>query len=236
MEERQKVRKLGLSMNNGNLLNSALPKNTQQVIENVEKFRKHELRKILYEISRNYRKNKEIKKAIKILLVGWNWRAYAGADVSNNDLNRQIEKFLKVNRELHQFLKKSDASLKNINFEERIHGKKIRTWIANGFDNLRKEDAIGSTGASKVFHIFFPEVFMMWDRKIIKNYHNKSSKLHWRKHKKGSGHCYSIFLMESQKFINSRLDLKEFEKQVERREYENPSKIMDEYNYGRFTL
>lgn len=209
--------------------NPALPKNVKKINEFKEKFKKYELRKILYDIAIEKREAKieeEIQKAIKILLLGWNWRAYAVTHITNKEFTDQIKKFIESNRGMLYFLENKNKTLKNISFEEPVKGRIIKDWIKEEFDKLCKEKAIGPTGASKIFHMFFPKVFMMWDEKIKNKYHKAN---HSRRHKKGSGKCYFAFLEETQKFIREYRNAEIFRK-------ENPVKVMDEYNYSRHTL
>jgi len=119
--------------------------------------------------------------------------------------------------------------LRTIDFEVYVGDKKIGDWIAEGFDELCEEKAIGYTGASKLFHMFFPNVFMMWDRKIIDTYHGDGEENHWRKHTNGGGNCYLVFLKETQSFIRKYVKKRELEEK-------NLVKIMDEYNYAKYTL
>lgn len=218
-------------------MNSALPKNTIEVRERISDFKEKELRKVFYDIAKEYREEyrddrenfEPLIKSIKIILLGWNWRAYAGEDISNEELHSQIRDFIVSNKSLLELLESSEKTLESTDFQKRLGNKRLRKHIEDFFNSLKKEDAIGSTGASKFLHMFYPEVFMMWDGSIISEYHKEKEKNHWKKHSSGSGECYAEFLDETQEFIREKLDLEKLGRN-------NPAKVMDEYNYAKHTL
>lgn len=128
-----------------------------------------------------------------------------------------------------EYLENSEITLENVNFQYELKNKELGGYIEDCFDSFLEETSIGSTGASKALHMFSPKVFMMWDNGIIAEYHKDGEENHWRKHSSGSGECYVTFLKETQKFIVKNLDMDELES-------DNPVKIMDEYNYAKYTL
>jgi len=83
--------------------------------------------------------------------------------------------------------------------------------------------------------MLYPQVFMMWDTAIIEAYHREGESRHWRAdsgrglHVRGGGECYSMFLNETQDFTRSDLDTDRFSGK-------SPAKVMDEYNYAKYTL
>ena len=134
-------------------MNSALPSDTAEVKQRSDEFEANELRKILYEVARQRRSNGEIRNAIKIVLLGWNWRAYAGSDVTNAVLNEQIDGFIHRNKRFLEYLASSGHSLESLDFQKSIDGIQISERIVEGFNRLLAEEAISSTGASKAFHM-----------------------------------------------------------------------------------
>jgi len=210
-------------------MNKALPKSTEEIRKCLKDFHSQELRRILYDIALEQREKGNLNKAIKVILLTWNWRAYAGSGVTDSQLDNQVNRFLENNKELIEHLKKENMGLRNINFNTKLKEESIGQYIVDNFNEFCKEKAIGSTGASKAFHMLHPKVFMMWDDRIVNQYHKKEAEPHWRKHKKGKGKCYLTFLKEIQKFIKKKLDSNKFPDK-------DPTKIMDEYNYAKYTL
>lgn len=216
-------------------MNSALPPSTQEIKSYQKKFREHELRKVLYEVALEKRQNGEIEKAIKIILLGWNWRAYAGRNISNSELDQQIGHFISKIRPLLSRLEKEDIDLKNIDFDQEIDGQSVAEHISDGYNELLKQERINATGASKAMHMLHPTTFMMWDDAIMDAYHKEGEGNHWNAgshqghHTRGDGECYLAFLGETQEFIIETTDFgEEFGK--------DPAKVMDEYNYAKYTL
>lgn len=216
-------------------MNKALPTDTNEVLKNTRRFEENELRKVLYSVARQKRESGDIRDAIKIILLGWNWRSYAGSDISNEQINQQIEKFIKSQEQLIEYFVNSDQTLETIEFDRGVGGTPIDEHIINGFNELLENKAIGTTGASKAFHMLYPTVFMMWDKAITEEYHREGEPLHWEsganrgEHKRGEGECYVNFLKETQQFVETTLDMDRFRGKT-------PAKVMDEYNYAKYTL
>lgn len=206
--------------------NDALPDDMDDLKVKIEEYGGHETRKILYDIALEKREKGEddeslVRDAIKIILLGWNWRAYAGKGISNDDLNRQIENFLTRNRSLRRYLNERDAKLETLNFKEQIGDKSVEEMIAEEFNYLTENlRGVGTTGASKMFHMFYPQVFMMWDTKIRKKYGKKTT-----------GEGYVSFLKDNQGFIqNNTVALNKAYPTT------NHVKLMDEYNFAAHSL
>lgn len=217
------------------VMNSALPCDTAEVEQYSSKFEDHELRKILYKIASLQRSNGEIRDSIKIVLLGWNWRAYNNTDLTNSDLNDQIEEFIRTNQKLLDYLAGAGHTLETVDFSKSVDGSSVGEHVLVGFSKLYEMEAIGSTGASKAFHMLYPPVFMMWDRAIIERYHRRGESSHQEagtgkgKHAKGQGECYLEFLKETQHFVQTKLNMAVFPNKT-------PAKVMDEYNYAKYTL
>lgn len=222
-------------MTGNGTLNSALPDDTDAVLRYSQRFKDHELRKVLYEVAHQKRAVGELRDAIKIILLGWNWRAYAGTDISNADLDQQIDGFIEANNRLVEYLARRGHTLESVDFQTSVNDIPIGTHIVQNFNEALQLEAVSSTGASKAFHILYPPVFMMWDAGIIEVYHREGESLHWKAgagkgiHTRGKGECYLAFLKETQDSIQSELDMDQFPDKT-------PAKIMDEYNYAKYTL
>lgn len=216
-------------------MNSALPSDSTEVKQYVRQFEDHELRKVLYDAARQKRANGEIRDAIKIVLLGWNWRAYNDTDLSNEDLNRQVEGFIESNRRLLDYLASAGHTLETINLEHSFGGTSLEEHMVKEFNDFLDNPAIGYTGASKAFHMLYPAVFMMWDQAIKDAYHQEGEPRHRKasagkgEHTSGTGECYVVFLKEIKEFVESELDMKQFSNKT-------PAKVMDEYNYAKYTL
>lgn len=216
-------------------MNEALPGDTEKVKQAEQTFRELELRKVLYESAIEKRESGRIVDAIKIILLGWNWRAYNNAPLTNAEFDNQIGEFVEANEDFLRYLEDEELTLETIEFGEVFGGEAIEEHISNSFNYLLDLTAIGRTGASKTFHMFYPDVFMMWDTAIVKAYHKKGAPRHWMEnrgkgeHTNGTGECYVAFLKETQDFIRTELDLSQFEGK-------SPAKVMDEFNYATHTF
>jgi hypothetical protein len=140
-------------------------------------------------------------------------------------------------------LKKEELKLEKVdlgNFE-------IAEAIRNIFQIFSEKRSIGSTGASKVIHLIYPELFMMWDNSIRSAYH----RIHPSYHRKSEdvASCYIEFMKNCKDIaasISSRIDMKELWKEhlnrleEKTRRYlqtfppETLPKMIDECNYVRW--
>jgi hypothetical protein len=114
---------------------------------------------------------------------------------------------------------------------------KISDSITNIYGKLDPLPYLGSpTTISKTLHLLNPEIFVMWDNNIRKEYKKKNSRI--RDNPEG----YLEFLKETQKLIRDALNdrkketgkgLDEIEREI-RNKYKNITlaKIIDELNYG----
>jgi exonuclease I len=127
-----------------------------------------------------------------------------------------------------------------------LNDEKIAENIKEIFSEFSSRKTIGKTGASKVLHLLNPDVFMMWDDKIMKEYHKEH-----KNHKRGTPECYLEFLRQSQQIIGDILSKREEEELWnEHLKFldkdivnlmnalsfrESMTKMLDECNYIRFT-
>jgi len=110
-------------------MNSALPDSTDEVKRYSEEFEKKELRKVFYELAEQKRENGKIRDAIKIVLLGWNWRAYAGTNISNAELDRQTETFIESNQPLLKHFDGSGHTLASVDFQYSLNGTTVAQRI-----------------------------------------------------------------------------------------------------------
>jgi hypothetical protein len=122
-----------------------------------------------------------------------------------------------------------------VDFQYSLDGTSVENCIIENFNAVIENEAVSSTGASKAYHMLYPRVFMMWDTAIIEAYHQEGESRHWTSgagqglHASGEGECYLAFLKETQDFIRSELNMDRFPEK-------SPAKVMDEYNYAKYTL
>ena len=64
-----------------------------------------------------------------------------------------------------------DKRFEEIDFEDKV----IKDKIMSIYKKLSDFNGVKFVGASKVMHFLYPNVFMMWDGKIIKEYQAKTS-------------------------------------------------------------
>ena len=126
--------------------------------------------------------------------------------------------------------------------DESIDGKSIADVICSSFKRIancgppskrngRPNDEV--TAASKILHIANPELFVMWDRAIIRGYGGYNRRL-----------FYTDFLRRMQRLANYAICQIEKECDVSREdaieslkcEGHTLAKALDEYNYVKFTL
>ena len=66
-----------------NVMNSVFLTNVGDIRPCMEQYHEQELRKELYEVAAKKRENGETQSALKLVLTGWKWRAYARTDITN---------------------------------------------------------------------------------------------------------------------------------------------------------
>lgn len=84
-----------------------------------------------------------------------------------------------------------------------LHDSNIADKIQDIFRCFQKYKSIGVTGASKTLHLIRPDLFVMWDGEIRKNYH----KLHQNK-LDTFDQCYVEFLKQTQEIAKGLLHLR----------------------------
>jgi len=144
--------------------------------------------------------------AFLFILSTWNFATFRYA-MKDFDLNN----FKEIVDNLKPYFEKfKGKSFETINFND------YEEDIKHIFDILSKIKGIQYTGASKLMHLTIPEVFVMWDAYIRKEWGFKT----------GYAEDYFNFLKKMQD---------EF-KGIKKEKGETLAKCIDEYNYVKFTL
>lgn len=155
--------------------------------------------------------SKMIKKGFKteaflFILSTWNFAVFRYA-IKDFEIN----KFEKTVKSLEPYFKKfQNKKFSSINFDD------YKKEINKIFTTLYKIKGIQSTGASKIMHLAYPDVFVMWDSFIKKRYGFK----------KGNIEDYLNFLKVMQ---NEFKNIKWIDKSI------TFAKAIDQYNYCKFT-
>jgi hypothetical protein len=225
-------------------------KSPEKLLRGCEKFHEMEPRDIIYLVARkiileNPNSEYHILAGIEVLLLVWN-AVY---------LQRQPDK---VKRSLENDILEAYRNTKN-DFEF-LKGKKLESIdlkdpdIVNKIKGIFKAFAthksIESTGASKAIHLVNPELFMMWDSEIKKNYHRLHPSYQIRS--EFTNECYVEFMRTMQEVARGILEKKmidEIRQTYHERIYskepqlmnvfsqatvESLPKMLDECNYMKF--
>jgi len=172
----------------------------------LKKFTTKELRLGFYPMFLKLKKKGFEIEALLLMLATWNFASFRYAVRGFN-----LDEFIKIIKKVKSILKLlQKEDFKNINFDK--YSKEIK----KSFRLLSGMKGIQKTGASKVLHILFPKIFVMWDGYIRRYYGFK----------KGDENDYLNFLkLMQQKFFYVK-DLKE----------RTAAKLIDEHNYKTITM
>lgn len=180
--------------------------NQEEFNENLKKFDELENRGSYYPMFLNMIEKGFETEAFLFILSTWNFATFRYA-MKDFDLNQ----FKSVVDDLKPYFEKfREESIENINFDD--YEKEIK-YI---FRKLSKIKGIQYTGASKLMHLTTPEVFVMWDAYIRKAWGFK----------KGEADDYFDFLKKMQEEFKGIGKIKK----------RTLAKLIDEYNYVKFTL
>ena len=128
----------------------------------------------------------------------------------------------------------------------------IKDKIKQVFKNFSNKASIGTTGASKALHVLYPDLFMPWDTNIRKKYHTfHERKSNFKQHKKNSPECYLEYMKNCRQIVRvlrrhkskniiwqrhlNKIDMKTKSLLKKFKYKETLLKIIDEYNYIKFT-
>lgn len=212
----------------------------ENLIESVNKCEEEfELTECIYfgaiEKLRNVQKNlgkiddiRHVRRVIKPFLIQWGMMNRV-AGQKNLEWKKLGETLRKLEKE---FAKLRGKRFLNIKFND----ENVSSAIKNIY---RKIDLIpqlgGRTCEPKILHLLNPEIFVMWDEAIEKNYKRKNSRI------RDSPEGYLEFLKEAQKELREALEdhqketgkgLDEIEEEIQHK-YKNKTlaRIIDEYNW-----
>jgi len=171
---------------------------------------------------------KHVRRVIRPFLIQWGMmsRVAGRQDLDWKTLGVII-------RELEsEFDKIRNSKLFTYDFNNQTNSQTIRTI----YSRIREIPYLGGqTSATKILHLFNPEIFVMWDIDILKDYNSRNSKV------SSNPHGYVEFLKEVQKELRELLteQSKKTGKKIEdielelRKRYNNKTlaRIIDEYNW-----
>lgn len=115
-------------------MNSALPNDTDGVVVYSQDFEHHELRKVLYDLAHQNERRATSEMLSKSCFSGWNWRAYAGTDISNAELNLQIEEVIESKQPLLEYFAGAEHTLGSVDFQHSLDGRTVGTRIQENFN------------------------------------------------------------------------------------------------------
>jgi len=110
-------------------------------------------------------KEGKVLQGLILMLSTWNF-AYFRFHMKDFDL-KSFEKAIKE-CDIDYF---KDKRFEKINFED----KEVKERIIKIYKILSSFNGVKFVGATKVMHFLYPDVFIMWDGKIIKQYKAKTS-------------------------------------------------------------
>ncbi|MCX8000517.1 MAG: hypothetical protein N3A69_16460 [Leptospiraceae bacterium] len=157
------------------------------------------------------------------------------------EMEKKIKKALRETEK--DFCSLEKEKLETINLNDSSVAKKIKKIFIH-FSGI---ESIGVTGASKAIHLINPELFMMWDNEIRKNYHrlhkDSTSERHSYSNKPDkAAKCYLEFMKTMQEIAKCILE-KKSKKELRKMHptYLNKPqfvstlpKMLDECNYVKF--
>jgi hypothetical protein len=171
-----------------------------------EEFKRTEGRASFYDIAMQIVDKYPLQACI-IILATWNmgrFRFMVGDSKNLVDLKNAIEKCKLL------FEKIRNEDFQHANFDE------IKDIIGDIYSTLSKVKGVEYTGASKVMHLFNPNLFVMWDGYIRNKYRFKN---------------------DVQSYINFQKRMQEKFRGIEWKETDKTlAKAVDEYNYVTITL
>jgi hypothetical protein len=191
----------------------------------VNEFRKHEQRDAMYKVAtrlvRDYwGKHEEVTDGLGVLLLTWNQALYR---YGMFDFNR-LEKFLRTrdkeintyrNRDILEWVSNDDQAV------EDIFNELLEALISIGKDGVERKSPVA---VAKALHLLAPAFFPLWDIAIAKGYG-----CYWYTPEKAS----SKYITFSKKIVDFCNYLKQ--NKVTDKTGVTLIKIVDEYNYSKFT-
>jgi len=181
--------------------------------EKCRKFEERERRAIFYKLASEIKDDHPLHAAV-IILATWNVGRFRLAGK---------EEIIKLKDALNSckplFDKLKDREFRTSNFDE------LANEIKEVYSKLSKIEGVKHTGVSKIFHLFCPNLIVMWDDCIRKMYGKKECERKYGIKIKGNTPTWQDFLnfQKLMQKIFGHIDWDEKEKTL--------PKAIDEYNY-----
>jgi hypothetical protein len=196
-----------------------------------------EHRDVVYIIARRHIENNNSKNdfilAAKVFLLVWDDVFYRMDQMRKDLLHDQLSMAYDTTFGKMQ-------GLSNIAIDTRID--QVTGTICELFKLCYPRDAISLAGASKLLHLLKPDLFVMWDNAIVKNYHE----LHRLNENNHFAYCKDLCYVEFLRNCNLIAKAISTQMDIDMLQKEHPSyaqfgfrktlaKMIDECNYAHFT-
>jgi len=129
--------------------------------EKCRKFEERERRAIFYKLALDIKDAYPLQAAV-IILATWNWNSRFSKPKNYKEFLISLKEALNSCKPLFDKLK--DKEFRTSNFDE------LANEIKEIYSKLSKIEGVRHTGASKIFHLFCPNLIVMWDDCIRKMY------------------------------------------------------------------
>jgi len=171
---------------------------------------------------------RHMRRVIKLFLTNWG--------NMNRVVSRDGLKWKELGETIRQSKKEFDELRKQRFISTEFKEKTVSDAIKKIYGRIKKYPYLrGPTSMSKILHLLNPEIFVMWDEEIRKNYKKKNNLI------RDTPEGYLEFLKENQKEILEALydrqkevgkGLEEIEQELTRKHGNRTlARIMDEYNW-----
>jgi len=125
-------------------------------------------------VSRYGIESEEAAAGVFLLLFSWNRFFYGDKNIEM--LERHVEEFIKTTRMMRDYiLALRNKSLESVDFDEELKELGVTVEAAIRYLFYRYATFLRATGASKALHLLLPQLIVMWDSQIRKDYEIESS-------------------------------------------------------------
>lgn len=196
-------------------------------------YRKEEPRDAIYHVStklikENWDIDREVSNALGVLLLTWNSAFYRYGSLDYERIERAVSN---NKRNLNMFRKRDIISCEQTDKEkiESIYADFLDSLISRGKSRNKNAGKVSYSPVSvgKALHLLCPIFFPLWDDKIAKSYGCL-----WNSSKSSFDYYWKFIMIVKEQICQL---YKEPNKPSELNEI-NPLKLIDEYNYVKFTL
>ena len=184
--------------------------------EKCRKFEERERRAIFYKLALDIKDAYPLQAAV-IILATWNWNSRFSKPKNYKEFLISLKEALNSCKPLFDKLK--DKEFRTSNFDE------LANEIKEIYSKLSKIEGVRHTGASKIFHLFCPNLIVMWDNRIRGEYGKKKCRERYGIKIEGNNPTWQDFLnfQKLMQKIFGHIDWDEKEKTL--------PKAIDEYNF-----